>query len=84
MVRTPPGLRMRSSSVMFAASSRFTVWIWCGAFFMLLLKISMQAGMSPGWAAHVPSWPAFTSLSLSFLTRSRAASFAARSSLIGI
>lgn len=51
---------------------------------MLLVKTSMQAWMSPGCAAQVPSCPALTSLSLSFLTRSKAASFAAGSSLMGI
>lgn len=82
--RVPLGLLMRSSEVMESASSRLAVWIWLGRSGMVEVKTSRMVGIRPGWAAHVPSWPARTSRSLSFRTSSSAAAFAAGSSLIGI
>jgi len=51
---------------------------------MLESNTSTTNEMSPGCAAQVPSWPAFTSRSLSALTSADAASFAAGSFLMGI
>jgi len=51
---------------------------------MLESNTSTTIEMSPGCAAQVPSWPAFTSRSLSALTSADAASFAAGLFLMGI